>query len=132
MEVRKSKLKQFIKLNNSFERFVHKIANSFNLTESKSPGNSIRSKTHKNKNLRYTKNKLELVNIGLFSHDIMRNQEYLLLKKNLDVFERPILDLGCGDGQFATLLFNKIEAGVDGLFSQPFFDPRLVEIYCGW
>jgi len=113
MQIKSSKLKSFLKLNNFIEGLVNKYANIFRLTESRSPGTSLRSQTHKNKHLRFNKGDLELVNIGLFSHDIMRNQEYLLLKKHLNSFDRPILDLGCGDGQFATLLFDKLEAGVD-------------------
>tara|TARA_B100001250_G_C19816410_1_gene798668 strand:- start:2619 stop:3506 length:888 start_codon:yes stop_codon:yes gene_type:complete len=113
MQIKPSKLKTFLELNNSFESLVNKFANIFRLTESRSPGSSLRSQTHKNKHLRFNMDDLELVNIGLFSHDIMRNQEYLLLKKNLNSFDRPILDLGCGDGQFATLLFDKLDAGVD-------------------
>ena len=113
MEIRKSRLKSFLKINKNLQSSVNKVANLLHLTESKSPGSSLRSRSHKYKKLRYNNNNLEVVNIGLFGHDIMRNQEYKLLERNLDYFKEPILDVGCGDGQFATLLFDKVDAGID-------------------
>ena len=113
MKIRKSKVRTFLKLNFAIKNYIHNVAEVFSLTESKSPGLSLRSKSYKNKDMRYIKDNLEIVNIGLFSHNIMHNQEYILLRNNISYFRAPVLDIGCGDGQFASLLFNKIEAGVD-------------------
>lgn len=47
------------------------------------------------------------------AHSYWRAQELSLFLKNLNIFQRPILDFGCGDGTFASFLFKKIDYGID-------------------
>lgn len=47
------------------------------------------------------------------AHSFWRAQEFSLLMQNMDVLRHPVLDLGCGDGSFAAVLFDSIEYGVD-------------------
>lgn len=47
------------------------------------------------------------------SHKLWRSQEFSIVQQNLKFFQKPVLDLGCGDGSFAKVLFDHIEYGVD-------------------
>lgn len=47
------------------------------------------------------------------AHSLWRSQEYSLIYKHKSKLEHPIFDLGCGDGSFSKILFDKIEYGVD-------------------
>jgi SAM-dependent methyltransferase len=42
-----------------------------------------------------------------------RAQELSLFRAHKDLLERPLLDFGCGDGSFASLLFQKVDYGLD-------------------
>lgn len=42
-----------------------------------------------------------------------RAQELSLFKAHQDLLERPLLDFGCGDGSFASVLFETIDYGLD-------------------
>lgn len=47
-------------------------------------------------------------------HSLWRSQEYTLINKYRKYLEKqPTLDLGCGDGSFAKILFDQIDFGVD-------------------
>lgn len=47
------------------------------------------------------------------AHSFWRAQELSLFLKHLNIFQRPILDFGCGDGTFASLIFKEIDYGAD-------------------
>jgi len=62
-----------------------------------------------------------LVNYDNASHTLWRAQEFTLFARNRSLLVSPILDLGCGDGSFSSILFNKLEYGIDP-------DPNAIEI----
>lgn len=47
------------------------------------------------------------------AHSLWRAQEFSLFRKNLQLLTEPILDFGCGDGSFASVLFERINYGID-------------------
>ena len=47
------------------------------------------------------------------AHSFWRAQELSLFKRASALFERPILDFGCGDGSFSACILDEIEYGVD-------------------
>ena len=55
MQIHKSKLNLFLRINIGLQSKINSIANILGLTESKSPGKSLRSRSHRHKNLRYEK-----------------------------------------------------------------------------
>jgi len=54
--------------------------------------------------IRYPKN---------YSHSIWRSQELSLFERHKKYLAKPCLDYGCGDGSFASMLFEHIEYGLD-------------------
>lgn len=48
-----------------------------------------------------------------FSHSLWRSQEFSLFYRHKNILKRPLLDFGCGDGSFSSVLFEKINYGVD-------------------
>lgn len=56
----------------------------------------------------------ELLRTGDTKHSMWRTVEWRLLREVLASAERPLLDLGCGDGGFGSLLTDRIEIGLDG------------------
>ena len=48
-----------------------------------------------------------------FAYSFWRAQELSLFEKNRSLLHHPVLDFGCGDGSFASVLFSKIDYGVD-------------------
>jgi SAM-dependent methyltransferase len=52
-------------------------------------------------------------NYSSFGHSFWRAQELSLFRKHLSELESPVLDFGCGDGSFASVLFEDISIGVD-------------------
>jgi len=50
---------------------------------------------------------------GQLIHSFARAQEFSLLRKYKHLLRKPVLDLGCGDGSFASVLFTEVEYGVD-------------------
>jgi SAM-dependent methyltransferase len=48
-----------------------------------------------------------------FGFSFWRAQELSLFKAHKNLLARPLLDFGCGDGSFASLLFEKVEYGLD-------------------
>jgi SAM-dependent methyltransferase len=47
------------------------------------------------------------------AHSFWRAQEFSLFMQNKPTLRSPILDLGCGDGSFAAVLFTQIDYGSD-------------------
>jgi SAM-dependent methyltransferase len=47
------------------------------------------------------------------AHSFWRAQEFSLFMQNKPTLRSPILDLGCGDGSFAAVLFTRIDYGSD-------------------
>ena len=56
---------------------------------------------------------LVFVDYDDLSHKLWRAQEFTLFARNKKFLHKPILDLGCGDGSFASALFDNIDYGVD-------------------
>ncbi len=50
---------------------------------------------------------------GSIAHSLWRAQEFSLFRRSRHSIVRPLLDLGCGDGSFAAVLFQHVEVGVD-------------------
>jgi SAM-dependent methyltransferase len=48
-----------------------------------------------------------------FAHSFWRAQEFSLFEKYRTYLHRPVLDFGCGDGSFASVLFKEVDYGVD-------------------
>jgi ubiquinone/menaquinone biosynthesis C-methylase UbiE len=48
-----------------------------------------------------------------FAHSYWRAQEFSLFARHLSGLTRPLMDFGCGDGSFASVLFQEVEYGVD-------------------
>jgi SAM-dependent methyltransferase len=48
-----------------------------------------------------------------YSHSLWRSQELTLFEIHKGYLERPCLDFGCGDGSFASMLFDNIDYGLD-------------------
>lgn len=48
-----------------------------------------------------------------FAYSFWRAQEFSLFEGKRSLLRRPVLDFGCGDGSFASVLFNRIDYGVD-------------------
>jgi SAM-dependent methyltransferase len=48
-----------------------------------------------------------------YSHSIWRSQELSLFESHKKFFAKPCLDFGCGDGSFASMLFDHIDYGLD-------------------
>jgi len=59
---------------------------------------------------------------GVPSQSLWRACELSILRELKDkyVFERPILEIGCGNGAFSALLFDSIDDGID-------MNPRAIE-----
>jgi ubiquinone/menaquinone biosynthesis C-methylase UbiE len=53
------------------------------------------------------------VNYGSFGHSFWRAQELSLFRSHRSQLEKPLLDFGCGDGSFASALFDGVDVGVD-------------------
>ncbi len=49
----------------------------------------------------------------MLPHSLARAQEFTLFKLNRHRIKRPMADFGCGDGSFASVLFEDIEFGID-------------------
>ena len=113
MEINKKRSRLLFDLLNSFDNKLSILFTALNFTVRRSGSCSVREKAHKRPKWKYTIGNKTVTNIGFFSHNIMRNMEISLLRNQRKIMKRPILDLGCGNGQFATLLFERIEAGVD-------------------
>jgi SAM-dependent methyltransferase len=47
------------------------------------------------------------------SHSLWRSQEFSLFLNNKKLFKGPVLDFGCGDGSFTSVLFDRIDYGAD-------------------
>jgi SAM-dependent methyltransferase len=47
------------------------------------------------------------------SHSFWRAQEFSLFHRHRELFERPVADFGCGDGSFASVLFESVDCGID-------------------
>lgn len=62
---------------------------------------------------------------GSLSHSFWRAQESSLFRKHKEELKSPILDLGCGDGSFSSVLFKEIDYGVD-------HDPEVLKIAEGF
>ena len=50
---------------------------------------------------------------GQLIHSFARAQEFSLLRRYKHFLKKPVLDLGCGDGSFASALFKEVDYGVD-------------------
>ncbi len=50
---------------------------------------------------------------GQFAHSLWRSQEITLFMRHMDKLRPPVLDFGCGDGSFASVLFEHVDYGVD-------------------
>lgn len=59
------------------------------------------------------------------AHSLWRAQEFSLFRRHIGALESPILDFGCGDGSFASVLFKRIDYGVDS-------DPAAIEVARGY
>lgn len=59
------------------------------------------------------------------AHSFWRAQELSLFSMHKDLLLRPLLDLGCGDGSFASVLFEEIDYGLDN-------DPCAIRIAEGY
>ncbi len=44
---------------------------------------------------------------------LWRSQELTLFSRHMDMFKRPVADLGCGDGSFGSVLFKEVDYGID-------------------
>lgn len=113
MEINRRRSRLLFNILNSMDSKLGVFFAALNLTVRKSGSSSIRERAHKRPKWEYKLNNKTVTNIGFLSHNIMRNMELNLLRSQLKYMKRPILDLGCGNGQFATLLFERVEAGVD-------------------
>ena len=49
----------------------------------------------------------------LFAHSLWRSQEFSLFMNKMKFIAKPVLDFGCGDGSFASVIFSDIEYGAD-------------------
>ena len=47
------------------------------------------------------------------SHSLWRAQELMLFSPNNIALEKPILDFGCGDGEFSSCIFSHLDFGID-------------------
>lgn len=47
------------------------------------------------------------------AHSFWRAQEFSLFTAHLGLLQNPLLDFGCGDGSFASVLFKEIDYGID-------------------
>lgn len=65
------------------------------------------------------------VDYDSLSHSFWRAQELSLFAKHPDAMKEPVLDFGCGDGSFASVLFKSIDYGVD-------LDPEALKIAAGY
>lgn len=48
-----------------------------------------------------------------FGQSFWRAQEFSLFRSHRNLLKAPVADFGCGDGSFASVIFDKIEYGVD-------------------
>jgi len=64
-------------------------------------------------NILHKDNECIFVDYNRLSHSFWRAQEFSLYEKYKDFIKRPLMDFGCGDGSFASVLFDGIEYGVD-------------------
>ena len=65
------------------------------------------------------------VDYDSLSHSFWRAQELTLFSKHSEAMKEPVLDFGCGDGSFASVLFKSIDYGVDN-------DPEALKIAAGY
>lgn len=65
------------------------------------------------------------VDYDSLSHSFWRAQELSLFAKHKEAMKEPVLDFGCGDGSFASILFKSIDYGVD-------HDPEALTIAAGY
>lgn len=48
-----------------------------------------------------------------FSHSFWRAQEFSLFLSHKNLLQSPILDFGCGDGSFGSVIFSEVDYGAD-------------------
>ncbi len=48
-----------------------------------------------------------------FGHSLWRAQEFSLFRAHKSLLKPPIADFGCGDGSFASVIFDKVDYGID-------------------
>lgn len=65
------------------------------------------------------------VKYASLAHSFWRAQEFSLIRNHIGFLKPPVLDFGCGDGSFASVLFKNIDYGVDN-------DPEAIEIARGY
>jgi len=65
-----------------------------------------------------------VADFGRISHSFWRAQELSLFLIHRELVKYPLLDFGCGDGSFSSILFKHIDYGVD-------YDPEALEIAKG-
>lgn len=46
-------------------------------------------------------------------HSFWRAQEFSLFRRHRELLQRPLADFGCGDGSFASALFDTVDYGID-------------------
>lgn len=65
------------------------------------------------------------VDYDSLSHSFWRAQELSLFAKHQEAMKEPVLDFGCGDGSFTSVLFKSIDYGVD-------HDPEALKVAAGY
>jgi len=53
------------------------------------------------------------VHYDSLSHSLWRSQEFSLFRQYRTMIQSPAMDFGCGDGTFASMLFKRLDYGVD-------------------
>lgn len=62
-----------------------------------------------------------LVKYDSIAHSLWRSQEFSLIKQYRPLLSSPVMDFGCGDGSFGSMVFDRIDVGVDN-------DPRAIAV----
>tara|TARA_B100001750_G_scaffold237726_1_gene243279 strand:+ start:217 stop:1113 length:897 start_codon:yes stop_codon:yes gene_type:complete len=108
-----NRIKLFFRIIMPLDNFISKIVYKLKLSPKNNRKNSIREKFHLRPNKVFTDGNTEVIRLGFYSHNIMRNLELLKLKKASKDFKSPILDIGCGNGLFASLFLDHVDVGLD-------------------
>ena len=113
MKFNLSRLRLFFRIIMPIDNLISKIVYKLKLSPKNNRKNSIREKFHLRPNKIHVAGDTEVIRLGFYSHNIMRNLELLKLKKVSREFQSPILDIGCGNGLFASLFLNHVDVGLD-------------------
>ena len=61
----------------------------------------------------YRSDELLYVRYDRPSHSFWRAQEFSLFRRHCEALVMPVADFGCGDGSFASVLFDSVDIGID-------------------